>query len=362
MTTSTARLPLSKRLGKRLERYRERLRFAASLRHIHGPRRRFAAPEEVTLVALVRNGSYYLDAFFDYYQGLGIRHFVFFDNGSDDDTITQIRKRPGTAILQSRLPWGAFENAFRSYAARRYATDRWCLIVDMDEIFDFQGRADIGLTGLVQYLSANGYTAFMAQMLEMFPKAPLRDVAKMPYPEVLEAFSFYDLSAISAYPYHSADTGLSFFLNQNHPKDANAPQVLFGGVRAKVFGEACCLTKHPLLFVGPAVQAGVHPHAASGVRVAPMTGLIKHYKFADDALARDRKSVETASIAHGEDKLRLERLSKQPDLSLWSEAARETPDIATLQDLGFLKASEDYDAYLREMSRKRTGPGKSVDG
>ena len=361
MTTSTARLPLSKRLGNRLERYKHRLRFAASLRHIHGPRHRFAGPEEVTLIALVRNGSDYLEAFFEYYRSLGIRHFVFFDNGSDDDTIAQIRKHPGTAILQSRLPWGAFENTFRSYAARRYATDRWCLIVDMDEIFDFQGRVEIGLTGLVQYLSAKGYTAMMAQMLEMFPKAPLRDVARMPYPEVLEAFTYYDLSEISAYPYHAPDTGLSFFLNQNRPEDAHAPEVLFGGVRAKVFAEACCLTKHPLVFVGPGVQAGVHPHAASGVQIAPMTALIKHYKFADDPLARDRKSVDTAAIAHGEDKLRVERLSKQPDLSLWSEAARQTPDIATLQGLGFLKASEDYDTYLREMSQKQTMSGKSLD-
>ncbi len=361
MTTSTARLPLSKRLGKRLERYRESLRFAASLRHIHGPHRRFSGPDDVTLIALVRNGGYYLEAFFDYYQSLGIRHFVFFDNGSDDDTIAQIRRRPGTAILQSRLPWGAFENTFRSYAARRYAKDRWCLIVDMDEIFDFPGRQEIGLTGLVRYLSANGYTALVSQMLEMFPKAPLRDVAQMPYAEVLEAFRFYDLSSISTFPYHAPDTGLSYFLNQNRSEGPNAPELLFGGVRAKVFGESCCLTKHPLVFVGPGVTAGVHPHAASGARIAPMTGLIRHYKFANDSLARDRRSVQTASIEHGEDKLRLARLSKQPDLSLWSKDAREAPDIARLQNDGFLQASDEYEAYLHNPAQDQPLAGKTFD-
>lgn len=340
---------VSVRLRKRLGRTYQRMRFLSSLRHLHGPRGVFAAPDEVTLIALVRDGSYYLDAFFDHYSSLGIRHFVFFDNGSEDDTIARIRERPGTAILQSRLPWGQFENMFRSYAAQRYAQNRWCLIVDMDEIFDFEGRTEIGLQGLTRYMSARGYTAMMAQMLEMFPKAPLAEVADMTYPEVLRQFSWCDLSAITAHDYDAPDTGLSYFLNQNRiAMGGSQPlQVLFGGVRAKVFSEHCCLTKHPLVFVGPGVEAGVHPHAATGVTLAPITGLLKHYKFANDSLARDRKSVAEAAIAHGEDQLRLSALSSNPDLSLWSEAALQAPDIATLQDKGFLIASEDYSQHIR---------------
>ena len=359
MTTSTARMPLAQRLCDRIRRDRERLRFLASLRHIHGPRRRFAGPNDVTIIALARNGSYYLDSFFDHYQSLGIRHFVFFDNGSDDDTIAQIRKRPGTAILQSRLPWGTYENMFRSYAAQRYAKNRWCLIVDMDEIFDFPGRTDIGLNGLLRYLASQGHTAMMAQMLEMFPKAPLCDVAQMPYREVLQAFNFYDLSAIASLPYDAEETGLSYFLARNHTPNHAAPEVLFGGVRAKVFGEKCCLTKHPLVFVGPAVEAGVHPHAAAGVQVAPMTALIKHYKFANDSLARDRLSVATASIAHGEDKLRVARMSKQPYLSLWSETARAYEGTRPLQEAGFLKSCDDYDAFLEQMRMHRDAPART---
>ncbi|MDE4131508.1 glycosyltransferase family 2 protein [Phaeobacter sp. QD34_3] len=350
MKDITSETSFARRLHKRVRQVFTHLRFRASLRHLHGPRSTFANPDEVTLIALVRDGSYYLEAFFDHYRSLGIRHFVFFDNGSEDDTIERIRQQPGTAIVQSKLPWGQFENMFRSFAAGRYARDRWCLIVDMDEIFDFEGRQEIGLAGLIRYLQRQGHTAMMAQMLEMFPQRSLSEVAQMPYGEVLHSFDCYDLSVVSSFDYHAPATGLSYFLNQNRPNAADGsapPRVRFGGIRAKVFGENCCLSKHPLVFVGTGVTAGVHPHAATGVDVAPMTALLKHYKFANDPLARDRQSVKTAAIEHGEDQLRLSVLSKTPDLSLWSETARQGPTIEALQDLGFLSRSDTYSSYLR---------------
>lgn len=364
MTQTTALRPRSKGLFHRLLRgvrkrtghHADRLRLLFSLRHIHGPKQRFAPADAIVLIALVRDGAYYLDAFFDHYKSLGIRHFVFFDNGSGDGTIARIKQEKGTAILQSRLPWGRFENLFRSYTARRYGTDRWCLIVDMDEIFDFEGRQQIGLQGLTGYLASKGHTAMMAQMLEMFPPAPLSGVADMPYPEVLRSFDGYDLSAVSAHDYHAPDTGLSYFLNQNRPgpdETPQPPQVLFGGIRAAVFGENCCLSKHPLVFVTAGVVAGIHPHAATGVDVAPMTAVLKHYKFANDPLRRDRQSVQSEAIAHGEDKMRLAVMENAPDLSLWSDTARHGPDIETLQQLGFLTSSASYKAFLRDRAQQQ---------
>lgn len=345
MVETSRRPSLLARLGKRLARWRHQRRFQASLRHLHGPKTRVAAPDEVVLVALVRDGAYYLESFFDHYRSLGIRHFVFFDNGSCDETLSLLQREEGTVVLQSTLPWGQFENEFRAHAVRRYARDRWCLIVDMDEIFDFQGRDQIGLEGLTRYLGQHGYSGLMAQMLEMFPKAPLNEVATLPYGAVLQQFSFCDISAVRALDYHSPDTGLSYFLNQNEIT-APAPQIKFGGLRGKVFGENCCLSKHPLIFVGPDVGPALHPHASTGLRLPPMTALIKHYKFANDSLSRDRQSQATGAISHGEDQLRLSVLERDPALSLWSEAAEIYPGVPALQEQGFLQADPGYSRYL----------------
>lgn len=353
MVDPSRRPSLLGRLKKRLARQRHQRRFQASLRHLHGPKTRTAAADEVVLVALVRDGAYYLDAFFDHYRGLGIRHFVFFDNGSSDETLTRLQREEGTAVLQSTLPWGQFENDFRAHAVRRYAQDRWCLIVDMDEIFDFEGRAQIGLQGLTRYLGQHGYSGLMAQMLEMFPKAPLSEVAALPYTEVLQQFSYCDISAMQALEYHSPDTGLSYFLNQNEIT-APAPQIKFGGLRGKVFGENCCLSKHPLIFVGPDVGPALHPHASTGLRLAPMTALIRHYKFANDSLSRDRQSQATGAISHGEDQLRLSVLERDPALSLWSEEAQVYPGVTALQEQGFLQADPGYRRYLEAQAAEPT--------
>jgi hypothetical protein len=338
---------IATRLQKRLSKAGHRARFLASLRHLHGPKQRIAAPDEVVLVALVRDGTYYLDAFFDHYRRLGVAHFVFFDNGSGDDTLARLRQHRDVSLLQSTLPWGRFENSFRNYAAKRYARDRWCLIADMDEIFDFEGSTEIGLAGLTGFLSAQGYTGLMAQMLEMFPKAPLRDVAELSYGQALAQFDHCDISSVSAHDYQSPGSGLGYFLRQNQTTEPE-PKVLFGGIRGKVFGENCCLSKHPLVFVGPGVEPALHPHASAGLRLAPMTALIKHYKFANDALARDRASVAAAAISHGEDRQRLSVLDQSPDLSLCSPTAQSYPGIAALQRQGFLQADPAFSASLAQ--------------
>lgn len=336
---------LAARAGRMAHDALHRARLHRSLRHLHGPDRRFAAPQEVVLIALVRDGGYYLDVFFEHYRRLGVSCFVFIDNGSADGTVERIRQEPGTAVLRSALPWLEFENSFRAYAADRYGTDRWCLFADMDELLDFEGSGTTGLPGLTRYLAHQGYTALQAQMLEMFPKGPLAAARGLSYAEAVKAFRYCDISTVQALDYGHADTGLAYYLRQNTLPPGGA-QMLYGGVRGKVFGERCCLSKHPLVFNGGGVQAAVHPHVSAGVAVADVEGLIRHYKFAGDSLARDLQTRAEAVSDHGEDRLRSDTMQAQPGLSLWSEAAIENANIADLHRLGFLRRAPRYSAWL----------------
>ncbi|MDC0657549.1 glycosyltransferase family 2 protein [Leisingera sp. SS27] len=335
----------TQKLAGRAGRIAHRARFRASLRHLHGPAHRSAAPDQVVLIALVRDGAYYLDVFFDHYRRLGVSAFVFFDNGSADGTIDRIRQEPDTAVLQSALPWLQYENTFRAYAADRYGRDRWCLFADMDELFDFEGSAAVGLGGLTRYLTQQGFTALQAEMLEMFPDGPLSAARGLTYAEAVQSFRFSDISTLQTVDYASEDTGFAYYLRQNTLPPGGA-QMLFGGVRGKVFGETCCLSKHPLVFNGPGVQSAVHPHASAGVQLADMEGLIRHYKFAGDSLARDLQVQAETVSAHGEDRQRSGVMQAQPDLSLWSPEAIKDAEIADLQRRGFLRGSSAYRDFL----------------
>ncbi|MFK7753076.1 MAG: glycosyltransferase family 2 protein [Sedimentitalea sp.] len=336
---------LAARLSAKAARIAKRARLLRSIKHVHGPRRFQSEPDDVIVMALVRDGAFYLRPFLAHYRSLGVRHFVFFDNGSSDDTIAQIRTEPGTVIVQSTLPWGDFENDFRRYAAETFCAGRWCLFADMDELFDFPASASIGLSGLVRYLNANGFSALMAQMLEMFPKAPLAETAQMPYDTAIATYDYYDISQLDIVPYHAQTIEFEFFLRENTLGDPRI-SFLFGGVRGKVFGERCCLSKHPLVFVGEDVAPGVHPHCSQNVACADFTAVIKHYKFTNQPLARDAALVADQAIGHGEDKLRLSVLERDPDLTLFSNDARRFDGLDALYDSGFLIRSPRFEAFV----------------
>ena len=339
-----------RRLWQHAAEARRGAKFASALHHLHGPKTLDVAEDDVVLIALVRDGSYYLDAFFRHYRAMGVRHFVFIDNGSSDDTITRIKREKGTVIDQCKLPLARYEDMIRQYPARTYGQNRWCLYVDMDEIFDFEGRSTIGIKGLIHSLQSRGDTAMVAQMLEMVPKGPLRDAREKPYKQALLEFLYFDISAVRKFAYHDPEVPFSALL-QDNTIPVDDIKLLFGGVRGKVFGENCCLTKHPLIFNGPDVTPAPHPHLSMGVQVADVTGVIKHYKFAGDSGARDAASIASGDLAHGEDAARAQRMAQDPDLSLFSLDARRWNRIELLYRAGFLVASEAYSAFVAAHKR-----------
>ena len=100
----TPRASLILRLRNRIAQMRRRRRFAGAVEHLHGEG--FHVPQgEVLAIVLVRDGAYYLDAFFDYYRALGIRHFAFIDNGSTDDTIARLCQRDDCVVDRAVLIW-----------------------------------------------------------------------------------------------------------------------------------------------------------------------------------------------------------------------------------------------------------------
>ncbi|MBB3992937.1 hypothetical protein GGR95_000556 [Sulfitobacter undariae] len=338
------RQSIFRRIRNRLSQAARRRCFDRAVEHVHGEG--FIVPQDAVLaIVLVRDGAYYLDEFFDYYRKLGIRHFAFIDNGSTDDTIARIRTQEGCVIDRAVLPLAKYEDLMRRYPAQTYGQNRWCLYVDMDEQFDFEGRETGGLPALIRYLEARGDTALMAQMLEMFPHAPLAAVKDFTFGQALDAFSYYDISLVDCFDYHSDKIGFSALLRDNVVRSEDL-KFKFGGVRGKVFGEACCLTKHPLIFNGPMVVPAPHPHLSQNVVVSDFTALIRHYKFAGNVAARDAASASSGDLAHGEDQARLNVLGAAADLSLYSEDAMGWGGIDPLFEDGFLVASDDYRAFL----------------
>ena len=322
------------------------IRLRMAMKHVHGPAKFDLGPDDVVVVVLVKDAVFYLDAFLNHYRGLGVQHFVFVDNGSTDGTLDRLAREPGTITLQCTLPHALYEGEFRRHGAQAYARNHWVLFADADELLDFKGSATLGMSGLAQYMRTNGYTAMMAQMLDLFPKDSIKSFAKAPFDHAIEAFQSYDLTDIIRHDYH--DYGAiewSYFMRTNTTSN-DALKFMFGGIRLKHFGEECCLSKHPLVFIDDAAWPNPHPHTAAHVNVADISAVLKHYKFTDDPFARDLQTIRDGTVSHGGDKLRLQVVRDTPNISFHSENAQEWAGVEALIDQGFLVHTPAYDQFI----------------
>lgn len=344
----TQRPSLLTRIRNRFANAVRRRSFSRAVEHLHGSG--FEVPVgEVLAIVLVRDGAYYLDSFLAYYRALGVRHFAFIDNGSTDDTVARLCAEEGCVVDRAVLPLAQYEDLLRGYPAQTYGQNRWCLYVDMDEQFDFEGRDTQGLPTLIRYLETRGETALMAQMLEMFPKVPLSDVKDLTFAQSLVAFDHYDISTVDSFDYHSRDIAFEALLRDN---DISTEELKFkfGGVRGRVFGEECCLTKHPLIFNGADVIPAPHPHLSQNVTVSDVSAVIRHYKFAGNVAVRDAAAEGSGDLAHGEDAARLEIMRAQDALTLYSDDAQRWDGVEPLYADGFLTQSTAYRSFLTDQN------------
>src|ERR687889_67887 len=153
-------------------------------------------PDELVVVCLVRDGRPYVKSFVEHYRSLGAKHQVFLDNGSTDGTVEALKKYDNTTVLRSKLPFKEYKFLMRQYLIDRFGKKyRWCLCVDIDELFDYPYSDVVGLDSFLGYLSSNSYTAVAAQMLDMFPEEPLSGREGNLEDEPLkELHRFYDIS------------------------------------------------------------------------------------------------------------------------------------------------------------------------
>src|SRR5215207_11105635 len=319
---------------------------ARRIEHLYGPEEVDYGPDELVVVCLVRDGRPYVKSFVEHYLSLGAKHIFFLDNDSTDGTVEALKGYENVTVLRTALPYKEYKYLFKQYLIERFGKKgRWCLCVDIDELFDYPYSDVVSLGSLLRYLNERSYTAVVAQMLDMFPEEPLSERAGNLLDEPLkERHRFYNISNIQT-------KGIKEH-GRNNIYESDDIEYFLGGIRSTLFGTKAYLTRFALMFsdgrVKPFAGSG---HRVDNARVADLTCVYLHYKFLDEHFHKKVASAvreENYPYNSSQYKKYLEVLEKNPGLLVKGEGARELRSVNDLVENHFLVISEEYMAMLHD--------------
>jgi len=157
------------------KRRRLRARAIAKARELRALKRGRWGRGAILLFCTLRNEADRIDWFLHHYRALGVDHFLFVDNGSDDGTLDTILGQPDTSVWQTHSSYRAsrFGLDWINWLMLRHARGHWCVVADADELLIYPHWQTRPLRALTGWLDDQGQPILPAMMLELYPKGPL---------------------------------------------------------------------------------------------------------------------------------------------------------------------------------------------
>jgi hypothetical protein len=311
------------------------------VRHVSGSPKPNVTATNLIVVSLVRDGEQHVEDFLTHHFKVGARHVVLLDNGSRNRTteIAQVFDR--VTVLKTQLPYKYYKYALKRYLFDRFCGDGWCLVLDIDERFDYPYSDRVPIEGFLAYLNEHQYTGVACQMLELFADGPVHEWPRGGRALVAESV-WYDHSALRRTPYHPFDGNT-----------ASNPAIMShsGGIRLSAFDVDASLTKHPLLRnAGGARPSLSSSQQCANATIADVTCILLHYQF--DYHFPEKCRVVAREETYWQNsrnyKAYLRRLERSPLLELKGRSAERFESLDQLVDSGFLVVSDKYRWFAQE--------------
>lgn len=244
-------------------------------------------------------------------------------------------------LIRCTLPFRLYEAELKRFLIERYADGRWCLLVDVDEFFDYPASGKLPFAAFLEYLDQRQFTAVVALLLDLFADGPVETWPEAGQ-EQIRACVWYDPASFR--PWH-----FPWLRRINQFADPEMP-LWQGGIREKLFGRLTITTKFPLLryCAGGPIRLRELEHTAQGACVADVSAVLRHYKLERGFLERWRIAAERGGHAvHVKDyQAAASVLAKNPQLVLRGPSARRLVCVDQLVDDGLLRASAAYRAFV----------------
>ncbi|XHX79219.1 MAG: glycosyltransferase family 2 protein [Stenomitos frigidus ULC029] len=311
-----------------------------SIQHIYGLSKIDYDRNELVVTCSVRNGEIYINSFIQHYLKLGVKHIVFLDNGSTDQTIEIAKRYSNVTVLQTLCPYRKYETVMKKYLVNRFSKNRWNLFVDIDELFDYPFSNQLRLNCLLDYLNRNSYTAVVSQMLDMFSDKSLSELDDKSSDDMKSTYCYYDISQIRLSKYQWSQ------LNNEKIR------MHFDGIRKTLFDTDNGLTKAALVFVNRRNKLFVDFHHVINANLADFTCVLLHYPFTSHFYGKVMEAVETdryALSASHEYKKYWDEIQTNKNFTIKQNTSCKLDSINDLIEKGFLVISEKYTQWIHDV-------------
>lgn len=143
--------------------------------HVVADRTAHIKPQDVLVFVTQRNEKVRLPYFLRYYREMGVGHFLFVDNGSEDGSREYLAAQPDCSVWVSH---GSYKSAgfgvdWLNWLLRKYGTGHWTLTLDPDEFFVYPFCDTRPIDALTDWLDSYEIRSFPAMLLDMYPKGPI---------------------------------------------------------------------------------------------------------------------------------------------------------------------------------------------
>ncbi|MBP0483103.1 glycosyltransferase family 2 protein [Sagittula salina] len=149
---------------------------------------------DLLLFSTQRNEGIRLPYFLQYYRDMGVNHFFFVDNDSDDGSLDWLARQSDVSVWTTRASYkrSRFGMDWMNWLLMKYGHDHWCLTVDPDELFLYPFSDTRPLRALTDWLDASSIKSFSAMLLDMYPKGRIDQHPYSAGQDPLEVASWFD--------------------------------------------------------------------------------------------------------------------------------------------------------------------------
>jgi hypothetical protein len=334
------------------------------------------AATDMTCLFVVQNERLRLPDCLRHHRALGISRFLAIDDRSTDGTREYLLEQPDVSVFEVDAKYAESQGGARWKNAilDLHATDRWVLVIDVDELLVYPHDDGVDLARFCAWLDSRGATATVATMVDMYP----RDLAAVSGfsagDRMLEACPWFDRDSYirgrrRAFPrdYLRGGPRARLFYDQAPPAWARVYMAAYRrleplGLQRLLLNadvspwEPPFLTKVSLVRWRKGMRFRASTHWLSPEqRVAEVTTALLHFKFLGDFADKVAHAVAAKNYWKGSIEYRhyAEKLARDPSFGFAYAGSARYGGPADLIAAGLLHDSADFAAFAADPGSPR---------